>query len=414
MSGLSRRGWLRAAGALPLAAALPVAERVAEAQTQTAAPLPELPEGAIVRVPVGGDGVAGKSWRIQKMEDEDETAVVMNDIDFGSAERGIAVLGLNRKGKEENQALLTRNGGAAWTAVKLKEFPVSVQMVDESRIFVVGRDALWYSDEGGLVWDKRKLPKVDKAARNKGMLVNRVSFADEKLGWAFGGGKLFYVTKDGGLTWAPVPESEELGLKAENTIWMWMTWVTPTTAILVGHSSVPPKDASRYADWMVPERAVRRRLTPSTTVVAETRDRGVTWKMSMASTFGAVTRLRSLGSRALTVFLYGDGLVFPSEVYTLDLTTGKNTPLFRRRNLVVQDAVPLGGGGALVVAVEPPGRLSNSPIPGKIRAFVTPDGAKWSEMKVDYRAVGRRATLARVDDQNIWMCTDEGIILRMT
>jgi len=194
---------------------------------------------------------------------------------------------------------------------------------------------------------------------------------------------------------------------------MWMTWVTPKAGMIVGHSAAAPKDASRYPDWMVPERAVRRRLTPSTTMVAETYDQGGKWKISVASAFGEVVRMRSLGNRALSLFHYGDGLAFPSEVYSLDIGTGSNKPFFRRKQIFVQDAVPLSGGGAVVVAVEPPGRLNNSPIPGKIRVFATPDGLAWSEMKVDYRAVGRRATLARFDDQNIWVCTDEGMILRM-
>lgn len=408
MSGVSRRAWLAAAAALPLT------ESGAEAQsTAPVANMPEVPEGVIPPSSTVSGRFAGKTWRIQQMVDEDETAVVMNDIQFASAERGIAVLSLNRKGKEEHQALLTRNGGAKWTAVKLKDFPVSVNMLDESRVFIVGREALWYSEEGGLTWTKRKLPKLNRAAREKGLLVNRVCFADEKLGWAFGGGKVFHVTRDGGLTWAAVAESEALGLKTENAIWMWMTWVTPKTAMLVGHSSSAPKDGSRFPDWMVPERAVRRRLMPATTMIAETYDRGEKWKTSVASTFGQVTRMRSLGSRALTVFHYGDGLAYPSEVLALDTMTGKSKGYFRRKQIFVQDAVPLNDGGAIIVAVEPPGRLNNSPIPGKIRVFVTSNGANWAEMKVDYRAVGRRATLARFDDQSIWICTDEGIILRM-
>jgi hypothetical protein len=405
VSGLSRREWLAAAATLPLV------EIGAGAQPATG--MPEVPSGPIAKETAAAGRFAGRTWRIQQMVDEDDTAAVMTDIQFASVERGIVTGSLNRKGREENQAWLTRNGGAKWTAVKLKDFPVSVQMLDESRIFLVGRDALWFSNEGGLTWEKRKLPKLDKAAREKGMFVNRVSFADERRGWAFGGGKVFYVTADGGLTWAPVPESEALGLKSENSIWLWMTWVTPKTAMIVGHSAAVSKDSSRYPDWMVPERATRRRLTPSTTMVAETYDGGVKWKTSVASTFGEIVRMRSLGTRALSLFHYGDGLEFPSEVYQLDMKTGTNTALFRRKQIFVQDAVPLNGGGAMIVAVEPPGRLNNSPIPGKIRVFVTPDGLGWSEMKVDYRAIGRRATLARYDDQNIWLCTDEGMILRL-
>ncbi len=405
MRVLSRRAWLAAAGAMPLA------ERAAVAQQPV--DLPEVPLGAIAAPEAAQGRFAGKSWRIQQLMDQDDTAGAMNDIQFASAERGIATLSLNRKGREENYALLTRNGGANWTQVKLKDFPVSVNMVDDSRIFIVGRDALWYSAEGGLTWEKRRLPKLEKAAREKGLFVNRVSFADDKLGWAFGGGKVFHVTRDGGLTWAAVPESEALGLKTENTIWTWMAWVTPKAGMVVGHSASAVKDSSQFPDWMVPERAVRRRLTPSTTMVAETYDQGGKWKISVASTFGQVVRIRALGRRALTMFHYGNGLRYPSEVYSLDIGTGKNEPIFRRKRIFVVDAVPLDGGGAMVAAVEPQGELNNSPIPGRIRVFVTSDGANWSEMKVDYRALGRRATLARFDDQSIWMATDEGTILRM-
>jgi hypothetical protein len=37
----------------------------------------------------------------------------------------------------------------------------------------------------------------------------------------------------------------------------------------------------------------------------------------------------------------------------------------------------------------------------------------WSEMAVDYRAVGRRATLSAADEQNIWLATDSGMILKL-
>jgi hypothetical protein len=264
-----------------------------------------------------------------------------------------------------------------------------------------------------LTWEKRKLPKLSKDLRQRGAAIIRVSFLDEKVGWAFGGGKVFYATRDGGLTWAPVKESEDIGLKSENTIWMWMTWVSGLAGMLVGHSAAPPRDASRLPDWMVPERAVRRRLTPSTTVVAETRDGGKTWKTSVASTFGRVMRMRSVGPRAMTLFHYGDGLDFPSEVYELNIQTGRSNPLFRRRGIFVHDAVPLGATGALIAAVEPAGQLRSSPIPSKVRVFVTDDSVRWSEMKVDYRAVGRSVVLSRFDDDRIWLATDEGHILRM-
>ncbi|MBI5084567.1 MAG: hypothetical protein HZB13_08220 [Acidobacteria bacterium] len=367
-----------------------------------------VPAGAIAPAEKGAGRYAAKRWKAVRLVDEDETTGALNDIRLMGMERGIAVGALNRRGKVEPQALLTRDGGVNWTAVKLRDVPLSLQMLDESRGFYVGEGSLWYTDEGGAAWEKRKLPN------SREYIMLRVHFVDPKRGWAYGAGKVFWSTEDGGLTWRKVKESEDLNLKAENTIWTSMVWLGEKAAMLAGSSAVPRTEAmARIPDWMLPERAARRRLTPSTTVVGETRDAGLTWKLSVASTFGRVIRMRSYGMRALTVFHYGDGMDFPSEVYDLDLTTGKSKPLFRRKEVVVHDAVPLPGGGAVIAGVEPAGRLRATPVPGKVRIFVTDDGVEWSEMKVDYRAVGRRVTLARFSDMNMLAATDEGTILKL-
>lgn len=351
---------------------------------------------------------AGSRWAVQRYVDADETAAMLNDMRFASPQRGLAVGTLAQKEREESQALITRDGGKTWTAVKLKDFPISLCVLDESRAFLVGRDALWFTNEGGAVWEKRKLPRE---ARGKPMV--RSHFTDEKRGWIFGAGKTIYSTADGGQTWEKMPESAALTLKDDNTIWTWMNFVSPQVALVVGHSAAPPRDASRFPDWMMPERAARRPLTPSTTVLGESRDGGKTWRMGVTSAFGTVTRLRTLGTRGFVIYHYGDGMDFPSEVYAIDLNNGSSKPFFRRRDLWVHDVVPLHDGGAILAAIEPPGRLRSSPVPGRLRIFYSPSGETWFEMKVDYRAAGRRAVLSRVDDRNVWVATDEGTILHL-
>ncbi len=367
--------------------------------------IPVLPPEPAARI---SGRYAGREWRLQRYVDADETSALLNDLRFASAQRGIAVGNLTRKEREESQALVTRDGGNTWTAVKLKDFPLSLAVIDESRAFLVCRDSLWFTGEGGVSWEKRKLPKE---ARRKPMF--RAHFSDEKRGWIFGGGKTFFTTSDGGVHWQKVPESAALNLKDENTVWTWMNFVSPQLALIVGFSASPPRDSSRFPDWMMPERAARRALTPSTTVLGESHDGGNTWKMGVTSAFGRVSRLRTLGTRGFVVYHYGDGMEFPSEVYAIDLSTGKSKPFFRRRDLWVHDAVPLHDGGAIVAAIEPPGRLRTSPIPGRLRMFYTPTGERWFEMKVDYHAAGTRAVLSRVDDGNLWVATDEGTILRL-
>jgi hypothetical protein len=52
-------------------------------------------------------------------------------------------------------------------------------------------------------------------------------------------------------------------------------------------------------------------------------------------------------------------------------------------------------------------------VPGNIKVFKSSDMTNWSEMAVDYRAVGRRATLSAADEQNIWLALDSGMILKL-
>jgi hypothetical protein len=56
-----------------------------------------------------------------------------------------------------------------------------------------------------------------------------------------------------------------------------------------------------------------------------------------------------------------------------------------------------------------------SVIPGKVQVLTSKDfGASgWTEMPVDYRAVATRTLLSGGDSQNIWMATDNGMILKL-
>jgi len=57
-----------------------------------------------------------------------------------------------------------------------------------------------------------------------------------------------------------------------------------------------------------------------------------------------------------------------------------------------------------------------SVIPGKVQVLTSKDfGASgWTEMPVDFRAVSTRVILSGADDKNIWMATDNGMILKLS
>jgi hypothetical protein len=192
-----------------------------------------------------------------------------------------------------------------------------------------------------------------------------------------------------------------------------MAMLPSGAGLLAGDSTAAPQPAS-LPDWMTPDRALRRKSVPGTTILYETRDHGQTWTGHLGSAFGTVRRVRMAPGRAAAVFQYRDSFLWPAEVYEIDPRSGKNWSIFRRKELVVHDVALLDDGSVVVAAVQPAGRLRMaSPIPGKLRILWSPDHATWFEMKVDYRATGNEATLARCSDGSLWVATDEGAILQL-
>ena len=51
--------------------------------------------------------------------------------------------------------------------------------------------------------------------------------------------------------------------------------------------------------------------------------------------------------------------------------------------------------------------------PGNVKVFQSSDMSTWTEMAVDYRAVARRAILSGADERNLWLATDNGMILKL-
>jgi hypothetical protein len=117
------------------------------------------------------------------------------------------------------------------------------------------------------------------------------------------------------------------------------------------------------------------------------------------------------GSLGLAVFGYADSFEWPSEVYRLDLPTGKSQSIFKQKDRRVTDAMILPDGRAILAAMEPPGRLRSAPIPGKVKMLSSTDLKSWTEMPVDYRAVAQSLVLAGSDLDHLWAATDTGMIL---
>jgi hypothetical protein len=100
-------------------------------------------------------------------------------------------------------------------------------------------------------------------------------------------------------------------------------------------------------------------------------------------------------------------------VFRIDWTTGKSQRVFREKGRLITDAALPPTGPAYLAGVEKMDKLSDSPVPGKLKVVKSDDWSNWQEMNVDYRATAHRALLSAVDDRNIWVATDTGMILKL-
>jgi hypothetical protein len=71
------------------------------------------------------------------------------------------------------------------------------------------------------------------------------------------------------------------------------------------------------------------------------------------------------------------------------------------------------GRNAVIAGVETTGSLPSPQIPAPLHILSSSDLAEWTEMEVDYRAVGRIVTLAGPDAAHQWLATDTGMILHL-
>jgi hypothetical protein len=359
-------------------------------------------------------------WTIQYFYDEDRSKLELIDLAFPSADRGIAVGWIQPTNSDRSPkatALVTSDGGAHWALSPLREEPRSLFFLNDSMGWMVTDKGIWITEESGRSWrkvgeQKKANPKVGETP--PGGLILRVWFLDEQHGFAVGYQKTILETHDGGKSWTAV---EEAAKPTGNPAFTAYTNIAFSgNKGLISGASVPPRRET-YPRWMDPARASLRRQTPTLTLVLESRDGGATWRSQTTPVFGVVESLHLAGEDGLTVLQFQDTFDWPAEVYHLDLSSGRSQSAFREKNRVVTDSVlfpSLGPGPrAFLAAVEPPGRISNLPIPGKVKMLASSDLKEWNEMQVDYRAVATSLVLAGPDPAHVWAATDTGMILKL-
>ncbi len=349
--------------------------------------------------------VEAQRWQIQYFYDQDKAHLEIVDLQFPSATRGVAVgVIVAAKRPPQPTSVVTSDGGAHWQALPLKEMPVSLFFLNENVGWLVTAKGVWRTLEMGKTW--AKLPKPPGQ-------IYRVYFADDKNGWAVGPRKTVLETHDGGQKWAPVTVATKQPGDVQYSAYTWIAFATPQAGVITGWN-IPPRNVFyQRPDWVDPQAALHRRESPHLSYSLSTRDGGKTWIQNSASLFGTVSRIRMKGDGSgLGLLEYGPGFLYPSEAYWLDWNTGKNGSAYKDAKFAVSDVWLTKDGTAYLAGNVPPGQLGGV-IPGRVQVLVSKDLAKWDPMEVDYRAEALQTFLAAPDDENIWLATDTGMILKL-
>ena len=348
---------------------------------------------------------AGERWRIEYFYDPaEDSEFAIADLAFPSARVGMAAGQIVGRGKPKPYAVATADGGRTWTPVAVPEVAISLFFLDERTGWLVAPNGIWSTDDFGQKWTRLKPAP--------GAL--RVYFRDRKQGWAVGANKSVWKTADGGATWTAVAAAGTPETAREHSVYSAIAFAGPKDGMVVGWSKPPrPGERGRAPDWVDPEGQPRE--WPGLGLSLQTQDGGLTWKAAETSMFGQSTALSlAPDGRGLLLVEFFGRFDYPSEVYRLDLGTGKSARAFRRKDRAVTDVLLEAKGPAYLAAIEPPGTLFHSPVPGKLKLLKSEDLENWTEMDVDYRAVARRACLAASNGENVWVATDTGMILKLT
>jgi len=348
--------------------------------------------------------LAAQRWESQYLYDEDKSGLVFTDLAFPSARHGVAV-GFTTDGKRQNPvSLVTSDGGEHWVKMPLGDMPVSLFFLNDQLGWLVTAKGLWQTTEAGKNWIKLPKPPAD---------ILRVSFLDENNGWAVGARKSILETHDGARHWKAVAAAAEPPGDPRYSAYTWIAFANPQTALITGWNIPQRRWGDETPDWMDPENALLRSDLPHLNYTVRTRDGGKSWNSSSASLFGEMERVRFLpNGRGLGLTVYSEGFRYPSEVYGINWRTGKNVSIYKDPEFAVSDIWLAPSGAAYLAGTVMRGKLRDV-IPGKVRVMSSTDYVTWKAMPVDYRAEAHRVTLAAADEQDIWIATDMGMILKL-
>jgi photosystem II stability/assembly factor-like uncharacterized protein len=354
---------------------------------------------------------AGPKFVMSYFYDQDKTEFSISDFKFPSAKHGMAV-GLIQAAKSSSPAAITTiDGGEHWSIGQVKELspkdvPISLHFTSADEGWMVTEKGLWYTSNFGRAW--RKIGELPKG-------ILKVWFLTTDHGWAIGENKQVIETTDGGKNWVPVAAAQEPPGTVVNTTYGAIVFLR-NKGIIAGWNKA--RDNWNRPEWQSP--TAHRYELPGTTIFLETSDGGKTWSSSSASMFGQLTTLSvSLSGTSLALFEFEGQFdsrtrdLPPSEVHRTSLETGKTDRVYKDPGIQITDLALTLEGKPYLTGHEMVGTVRANPIPGKLKVFTSADFANWTAIPVDYRATAHRSMVAIAEDQDVWVATDTGMILKL-
>ncbi len=345
--------------------------------------------------------VLAQRWEMQFNFDELRTHMSIVDIQFPSASRGIAVgyryqtkqqYGQIRPIDAKGFVLVTADGGARWQEIALKPLPRSIFFLNDSIGWMIAGDSLWKTIESGREWSKVSKLKYD---------IERVYFVNEKHGWGVGLSAALETT-DGGKTWKPIRVAPALAGDPKRTAFPWVIFVNDRQGLMLGNNDPLALVAGR----------LELRETPHLNFILQTTNGGESWQTGTVSMFGNLTRMRIGAGKSIGLIEHAETFEVPSEIVGQSRSNEQLHLVFKDPKFFVSDVWVNIDGTYYAAGITLSSRM-HSVVPGRVRVMKSQDLKNWTNIPVDYRAVGNRVFLAGSDDQNLWLATNNGMILKL-
>jgi hypothetical protein len=295
--------------------------------------------------------------------------------------------------------LLIHHREKEWLRDPLPEPARSVSS-DSRHFWIAAASGIWRRPIAAGTWVKEW----------EGEGLEQILFVGEK-GYAAGAGKTVLFTDSEGK-WTPLPAAADPTTNTSATIYHWIHFLTPRIGIISG-ASRPPRggETGEMPAWLDPNPGARRKEWPGASLTLETRDAGLTWRHSVTSIFGKITRVRyARDGKGLALIEFHDQFEFPSEVFAIDLKTGSSDRAFRRKDRAVTDTWLFPGAGYLA-AIEPPSDPAAAPL-GRVYLFHSTDLHEWRELDFP-KALGARAFLSGSPSGSLWIAVDTGLLFHL-